>query len=180
MTLANRLTLLRAILVLPYAALLMSGETILAGIVFAIAAITDLLDGYVARKRQEETPLGRVLDPIADKMLTTTALIVLVANGTLWSFMLIPVLAIALRELWVAGLREGLVEQGGELPVSPLAKGKTTVQLVALFVLTFGPSVFGFALLWVAALLTFGTGVHYTVVTLKELSFGVQGPSSET
>jgi len=180
MTLANRLTLLRAILVLPYAVLVLTGYLIPAAFVFAIAAITDLLDGYVARKRQEETALGRVLDPIADKMLTTTALIVLVANQTLWSFMLIPVLAIALRELWVAGLREGLVDQGGELPVSPIAKGKTTVQLVALFVLTFGPSVFGFALLWVAGILTFATGVHYTLVTFKELSFGAQAPSNET
>ncbi|MEO1040800.1 MAG: CDP-alcohol phosphatidyltransferase family protein [Pseudomonadota bacterium] len=179
MTLANQLTLLRAILVLPYALLVMTGNALAAAAVFGIAAVTDLLDGYVARRRQEETALGRALDPIADKMLTTTALIVLVANGTLVGLMLVPVLAIAMRELWVAGLREGLVEQGGELPVSTLAKGKTATQLFALFVLTIGASIFGYALLWIAAALTVVTGIHYTTETFKTLSFGVTPPSNE-
>ena len=179
MTLANQLTLLRALLVLPYAAFVMAGYPIVAAAIFAVAAATDLLDGYVARRRQEETAMGRVLDPIADKMLTTTALIVLVANGTLAGVMLIPVLAIAMRELWVAGLREGLVEQGGELPVSPLAKAKTATQLFSLFVLTFGGTTFGYGALWLACILTIMTGVHYTAETLKTLSFGITPPSSE-
>ncbi|MEM7741995.1 MAG: CDP-alcohol phosphatidyltransferase family protein [Pseudomonadota bacterium] len=180
MTLANQLTLLRAILVVPYAVLVMTGYSIAAVVVFGIAAATDLLDGYVARRRQEETALGRALDPIADKMLTTTALIVLVANGTLAGLMLIPVLAIAMRELWVAGLREGLVEQGGELPVSTLAKGKTATQLFALLILTWGAGVFGYALLWIAAALTVITGLHYTNEVFKTLSFGVTPRSNET
>lgn len=178
MTLANRLTLLRAGMVFPYAALVLDGERLVAGILFAIAAATDLLDGYVARRRQEETALGRVLDPIADKMLTITALICLVAIGTLSGWLMIAVIIIAMRELWVAGLREGLITTGGELPVSALAKAKTATQLLALFLLTLGDSMIGYGLFWAAAALTLITGYQYTAVTFRVLSLGGEEPSS--
>lgn len=177
MTLANRLTLLRAGLVIPYAALALSEQRVLAGVLFAIAAATDLLDGYVARRMQEETALGKVLDPIADKMLTITALIVLVAMETLTGWMLAAVIIIAMRELWVSGLREGLIAGGGELPVSALAKAKTTVQLLALFVLTLGDWLLGYGLFWIAAALTIITGYQYTAVTFRVLGLGAEEPS---
>lgn len=178
MTLANRLTLLRAGLIIPYAALALSGQRLLAGILFAIAAGTDLLDGYVARRRNEETTLGKVLDPIADKMLTITALIVLVAIGTFDGWLMAAVIIIAMRELWVAGLREGLIAGGGELPVSALAKAKTAVQLLALFVLTLGDVWLGYGLFWIAAALTLITGYQYTLVTFRVLNLGSDETSS--
>ena len=178
MTLANRLTLLRVALVFPYAALALSGERLIAGIIFAIAAATDLLDGYVARRMKEETALGRVLDPIADKMLTITALIVLVALDTLTGWMLGGVIIIAMRELWISGLREGLIAGGGELPVSPLAKVKTAVQLFALFMLTLGESMVATGLFWTAAAITFATGWQYTVQTFTVLGVGPEESDS--
>jgi cardiolipin synthase len=178
-TLANRLTLIRALLVFPYAALVLDGERLVAGVIFAIAAATDLLDGYIARKRDEETVLGRVLDPIADKMLTITALIVLVAIDTLTGWLMVAVIIIAMRELWVAGLREGLIEGGGELPVSTLSKAKTTIQLLALFLLTLGDSSVGYVLFWAAALLTVITGYQYTTTAFNTLSLGSGDGSNE-
>ena len=179
MTLANRLTLLRVGLILPYAILALNGERLAAGVIFAIAAATDLLDGYLARRMKEETVLGKVLDPIADKMLTITALIVLVAMGTLSGWSLAAVIVIAMREVWVTGLREGLVAGGGELPVSTLAKAKTTVQLLALFALTLGDWTIGYLLFWGAAALTLVTGYQYTVVTFRVLTIGSE-PSSRS
>ncbi|MEM1379346.1 MAG: CDP-alcohol phosphatidyltransferase family protein [Pseudomonadota bacterium] len=173
MTLANRLTLLRAVMIFPYAVMALGGERTVAAAVFAIAAATDLLDGYIARRRKEETALGRVLDPIADKMLTITALFVLVALGTLSGIMLAAVIAIAVREIWVAGLREGLVSNGGELPVTSFAKAKTTVQLLALFLLTFGASPVAYGLFWAAAALTLYTGWQYTTMAFSMLNVGV-------
>jgi CDP-diacylglycerol--glycerol-3-phosphate 3-phosphatidyltransferase len=177
MTLANRLTLLRVALVLPYALLALNGQRLVAGIIFAVAAATDILDGYFARKRQEETMLGRVLDPIADKMLTITALIVLVAMDTLEGWHLVAAVIIAMREFWVAGLREGLIDSGAELPVSAMAKVKTTVQLLALFVLTLGDVWPGYLLFWVATALTLITGYLYTQHTFRVLNLGA-GESS--
>lgn len=172
MTLANRLTLLRIALILPYALLALEGQRLVAGIIFAVAASTDLLDGYFARKRSEQTMLGRVLDPIADKMLTITALIVLVAMDTLTGLPLLGVVIIAMREFWVAGLREGLFEGGGELPVSAMAKVKTTVQLLALFVLTLGDVWLGYILFWAAVALTLYTGYVYTRSTFRVFGEG--------
>jgi CDP-diacylglycerol--glycerol-3-phosphate 3-phosphatidyltransferase len=172
MTLANRLTLLRVGLVLPYALFALNGERLVAGIIFAIAAATDILDGYFARKRREETMLGKVLDPIADKMLTITALLVLVSMDTLEGWHLVAAVIIAMREFWIAGLREGLIDGGAELPVSTLAKVKTTVQLLALFILTLGDVWFGYLLFWAATALTLVTGYLYTRHTFRVLNLG--------
>ena len=178
MTLANRLTLLRAGLIIPFAIVALNDQRLVAGLLFAVAAATDLLDGFVARRMQEETMLGKVLDPIADKMLTITALLVLVAMGTLSGWLLAAAIAIAMREVWVTGLREGLVAGGGELPVSALAKGKTAVQLLALFVLTLSDSLLGYGLFWAATALTLVTGYQYTVVTFRVLNVGSEDPSN--
>lgn len=180
MTLANRLTLFRAVLVFPYALLALNDQRTLAAILFAVAAATDLLDGYVARRRQEETPLGRVLDPIADKMLTITALIVLTAVGTFSDWLLAGVILIATREIWVAGLREGLIANDAELPVSVFAKAKTAAQLLALFMLTFGDTLVGYAMFWVAVALTVFTGWSYTATSFKVLNFEAHDQSETT
>lgn len=166
LTLANRLTLLRVAIV-PLLAVVVMVDTPLARLValllFTTAAATDYLDGRIARARNEITDLGRCLDPIADKLLVATALIALVAaDRAPW----LPVLVIVLRELAISGLREFLAGRGPSLAVTPLAKWKTTVQMVALALLLVGDllplvRLTGDLLLWLAAVLTVVTAIGY-------------------
>lgn len=141
---------------------------------FVIAGITDFLDGYIARARNEISPLGTALDPIADKLLTAAALLLLIKAGIIIGPVVIAALIILLRELWVSGLREAMAQLGKEvsLPVTRLAKWKTAFQFLALAALL-APLTraqdAGILLLWVAALLTLWTGAHYTRTALKYL-----------
>lgn len=122
---------------------------------FVYASITDFLDGYLARKWQAESALGRFLDPIADKLLVTAALVFLAADDRAHP---LAATIILLREVAVAGLREHLMEKSIPLPVSRLAKYKTATQMAALTLLLLAPLVpslqdVGAAALWLAALL---------------------------
>lgn len=177
LTLANRLTLLRVAIVPPLALLVMieaPAARIVALLLFALAAATDYLDGRIARARNEITDLGRCLDPIADKLLVATVLVALVAaDRAPW----VPVLLIVLRELGISGLREFLAGRGPSLPVTQLAKWKTTVQMVALALLLVGDLVpfvqlTGEVLLWLAALLTVVTAVGYVRSAAAFLGIG--------
>ena len=139
-----------------------------AAILFVIASITDYLDGYLARAWNETSVFGRLLDPIADKLLVATALVVILTKPDMynWSLTVIPAFVILCREILVSGLREFLREVNVGLPVTKLAKWKTTFQMVALAMMLFrdlwiGWSVLGEFLLWVAAILTFITGYQY-------------------
>ena len=141
-----------------------------AGILFVAASITDYLDGYLARAWNETSAFGRLLDPIADKLLVATALVVILAKGEgsmyNWSLTVIPVFVILCREILVSGLREFLREVNVGLPVTKLAKWKTAFQMTALAMMLFrqlwiGWSYLGEVLLWVAAVLTFITGYQY-------------------
>ena len=145
---------------------------LIGGSLFIIAAITDYLDGYLARSRNELSAFGRLLDPIADKLLVVSALMIIVANGLVDSISYIPVVVILCREILVSGLREFLSEVRVGLPVTRLAKWKTGFQMTALSVLLMAPARFfnvieGFWLglgticLWVAGVLTFITGYQY-------------------
>ena len=147
-------------------------------VLFIVAAITDYLDGYLARAWSQQSNLGKMLDPIADKLLVGAVLIMLAANGTLTGLSLIPAIIILSREILVSGLREYLGQLNLSLPVSNLAKWKTTVQLVALAVLIAGPAAealvpgslaIGLALLWAAALLTVWTGYDYVRLGIAHL-----------
>ena len=138
--------------------------------IFILAAITDYLDGYLARAWSQQSSLGKMLDPIADKLLVGAVLIMLAANGTVTGLALVPAIIILSREILVSGLREYLGQMNLSVPVSNLAKWKTTVQMVALGVLIAGPAgdaliagttSAGIALLWLAALLTIWTGYDY-------------------
>lgn len=138
--------------------------------IFIAAAITDYLDGYLARAWSQQSSLGKMLDPIADKLLVGAVLVMLAANGTVTGLALIPAIVILSREILVSGLREYLGQMNLSVPVSNLAKWKTTVQMVALGVLIAGPAgdalitgttAAGIALLWLAALLTAWTGYDY-------------------
>lgn len=138
--------------------------------IFVVASITDFLDGYLARIWKQTSNIGRMLDPIADKLLVSASLLMLASDGTIRGWSLWAALVILCREILVSGLREFLAELRVSVPVTRLAKWKTTAQLVAVGVLLAGPAadlvvpgitLFGIGLLWIAALLTLYTGWDY-------------------
>lgn len=138
--------------------------------IYVAAAITDFFDGYLARKWQQQSSLGRMLDPIADKVLVSVVLLVLAASPILYDGHLWAAIIILSREVLVSGLREYLGELQVSVPVTQIAKWKTTVQLVAIGFLIAGPAgdtiipyvtEVGLALLWIAAGLTLYTGYDY-------------------
>lgn len=145
--------------------------------VFLAASISDFFDGYLARAWKQQSAIGRMLDPIADKLLVATALVLLVWSGTIGSWSLLAALVILTREISVSGLREFLAELRVSVPVSRLAKWKTTMQMVAIGFLLIGPAgdklmkyyfadlglftYIGLLLLWVSALITLYTGYDY-------------------
>lgn len=136
-------------------------------ILFVVAAVTDYFDGYLARCRNETSAFGRLLDPIADKLLVASALVVILGKpGMVWTDLsYIPVFVILCREILVSGLREFLREVNVGLPVTRLAKWKTGFQMTALAMMLFNGlwiwNYIGEFLLWIAALLTFITGYQY-------------------
>lgn len=137
---------------------------------FAGAAATDWLDGYLARRLEQQSTLGRMLDPIADKLIVGAALIMLVHDRTIDGWSIWAAIVILCREILVSGLREFLAELNVQVRVTNLAKWKTGVQMVALAALIAGPagdkmlpglSTTGIGLLWLAAGLTLWTGYDY-------------------
>jgi len=144
---------------------------------FIGACVTDYLDGYLARHRSEVSALGRFLDPIADKLLVAAVLLMLVAIGGVRGLVVLPALVILCREILVSGLREYLAEIRVPMPVSRLAKWKTTIQMIALGVLIVGEAgpaalpvqLIGEVGLWVAAALTLVTGYDYLQRGLKHM-----------
>ena len=138
--------------------------------IFTAAGITDFFDGYLARAWSQQSTLGRMLDPIADKLLVAACLLVLVADRTIVGWSLWAAIVILCREILVSGLREFLSELRVSVPVSRVAKYKTTLQLVAIGFLIAGPAgeavlpgtvMIGLGLLWISALLTIYTGWDY-------------------
>lgn len=140
---------------------------VFAAILFIAASITDYFDGYLARARGETSAFGRLLDPIADKLLVASALVVLLAKPDMLVTRLsyIPVVVILCREILVSGLREFLMEVKVGMPVTRLAKWKTGFQMTALSMLLLKGVWYwggiGEILLWIAAVLTFITGYQY-------------------
>ena len=146
--------------------------------VFITAGITDVLDGYFARKWGEQSTFGRMLDPIADKLLVSSCLLMLAADGTIRGWSLWAAIVILCREILVSGLREYLAELRVSVPVTQLAKWKTTLQLVAVGFLIAGdagdavlPVVtpIGLTLIWLSALLTLYTGWDYFRAGVRHL-----------
>ena len=137
--------------------------SMLAAVLFIIASITDYFDGYLARSRNETSAFGRLLDPIADKLLVASALIVILADNMVHPINFIPVIVILCREILVSGLREFLAEVHVGMPVTRLAKWKTGFQMTALSMILVGYMFhdLGVILLWIAAVLTFVTGYQY-------------------
>ena len=148
--------------------------------IFVIASITDYLDGYLARAWNQSSNIGRMLDPIADKLLVATCLLLLAADTdrTIAGWSLWAAIIILCREILVSGLREYLADLKVSVPVTRLAKWKTAVQMVAIAVLLAGPALdkivsyateTGIILLWVAAIITLYTGYDYFRAGLKHL-----------
>ena len=141
---------------------------------FVIASFTDFLDGLLARMYKEESKLGELLDPIADKIIVATALILLVMDGTIKNYEVIAAIIILTREILVSGLREFLAGGKIKLPVSNLAKAKTFLQMFAISALLTGETgnrivnfqdynaqTIGIILLWLSSFLTLYTGYEY-------------------
>ena len=146
--------------------------------IFIAAGVTDFFDGYFARAWGQHSTFGRMLDPIADKLLVASCLLMLAANGTIKGWSLWAALVILCREILVSGLREYLAELRVSVPVTRLAKWKTTGQLVAVGFLVLGdagarilPVVtpIGLTLLWLSALLTLYTGYDYFRAGVRHL-----------
>lgn len=140
--------------------------SVLAGVLFVVASITDYLDGYLARARNQHSVLGRLLDPIADKLLVVSALLIIVANGMVHPVSYVPVIIIMCREVLVSGLREFLAEFRVGMPVTRLAKWKTGFQMVAISMILLEKigepiRLMGEWMLWIAGILTFITGYQY-------------------
>ncbi len=149
-------------------------------IIFVIASLTDFLDGYLARIWQQTSNIGRMLDPIADKLLVATCLLLLavdtdktIAGWSLWAAIII-----LCREILVSGLREYLAELKVSVPVTWIAKWKTTIQMIAIAFLlagSAGDKVFeyttqtGIVMLWIAAIITLYTGYDYFRAGLKHI-----------
>lgn len=148
--------------------------------VYVLACVTDFFDGYLARVWQQQSRLGRFMDPIADKLLVGALLIMVVADDRLVGIHVLPAVVILCRELVVSGLREFLADLQVYVPVTTLSKYKTAIQMVAIGFLVVGPSgpdlagvtalqvgVYG---LWLAALLTLITGYTYLRAGLRHMA----------
>jgi cardiolipin synthase len=147
--------------------------------ILTLAGITDFFDGYVARAWQQQSQLGKFLDPVADKLLVGALLFMLIAFGRIPGLAILPAVVILCREILVSGLREFLADLHVSVPVSRLAQWKTTLQMIALGFLIvgsagpdFGPfstTDIGVAGLWLAALLTLITGYDYLRAGLRQV-----------
>ena len=142
--------------------------------IFLLASFTDFLDGLLARLYKEESKLGELLDPIADKIIVATALVLLVMNDTIAGYEVIAAIIILIREILISGLREFLAKSKISMPVTSLAKFKTFIQMFAIAILLTGESgnaivsfqdynahTIGIILLWLSAFLTLYTGYDY-------------------
>ena len=143
-------------------------------ILFIVASFTDFLDGMLARIFGVESKLGELLDPIADKIIVATALILLVMNGTIKNYEVIPAIIILTREILISGLREFLAKTSVSIQVTSLSKLKTLLQMLSIAILLTGESgnklinfqdynaqTIGIILLWLSAFLTLYTGYDY-------------------
>ena len=142
----------------------------LALVIFTAAGVTDFLDGYLARMWGQQSSLGRMLDPIADKLLVSSCLLMLAAEGTIRGWSLFAAVIILCREILVSGLREYLAELRVSVPVTRLAKWKTIGQMVAVGFLIAGEAgdkvlpgttQIGLVLIWASAIITLYTGWDY-------------------
>ena len=179
-TIPNIITFIRIFLI-PIILYLMFSENpnivLLAGGLFIISSISDYFDGYLARTLNQSSRLGTLLDPIADKLLIAAVIVVLVDTRVVTNIHVIPAIVILLREIAISGLREFLAKLNTDMPVSRLAKYKTTFQMVSLSILIISLGFelndflwnIGLIALWIAAIITLLSGYNYIVKGLKHI-----------
>ncbi|CAD5109457.1 CDP-diacylglycerol--glycerol-3-phosphate 3-phosphatidyltransferase [Zestomonas carbonaria] len=180
MNIPNLITVLRVLLIPIFILLFYLPFTwsyLAASAVFALAAVTDWLDGYLARRLEQSTPFGAFLDPVADKLMVAVALVLLVQeHANIW--LTLPAAIIIGREIVISALREWMAELGARahVAVSSLGKWKTAAQMAALVILLANPPVMtvwvllGYSLLIVAAALTLWSMCHYLLAAWPHLS----------
>jgi CDP-diacylglycerol--glycerol-3-phosphate 3-phosphatidyltransferase len=171
----NILTILRIASAPILVVVLLSNEinmVILGLIIFIVSSITDFLDGYLARSFNQLSKLGKILDPIADKLLITCALISLISNNIIQDIHVIAATLIIIREIFISGLREYI--RGNVLKVTFLAKVKTTIQMIAIILLipsevlelNFDLQILGLLFLWMSSILSLITAYQYVKVSI--------------
>ena len=179
-TIPNIITFIRIFLI-PIILYLLFSENpnivLIAGLLFIVSSISDYFDGYLARTLNQSSKLGTLLDPIADKLLIASVIVVLVDTGVISNIHVVPAIIILLREIAISGLREFLAKLNTDMPVSKLAKYKTTFQMVSLSILIISLGFelndllwnIGLITLWVAAIITLLSGYNYMVKGLKHI-----------
>jgi len=181
-TISNQLTLGRVVLIPVLMIVFYVANPLgywLSALVFALAAFTDWLDGYLARTRGEETSFGRFLDPVADKLLVATALVLLVSADMAPALLAVIIIG---REIAIGALREWLAQRTFTVVhVSQMAKWKTAIQMIAIVLLLLHVDIFaismhetGLVLLWLAAALTLWSGYEYMRDAWPELKDGAK------
>ena len=179
-TIPNIITFIRIFLI-PIILYLLFSENpnivLIAGLLFIISSVSDYFDGYLARTLNQSSKLGTLLDPIADKLLIASVIVVLVDTGVISNIHVVPAIIILLREIAISGLREFLAKLNTDMPVSKLAKYKTTFQMVSLSILIISLGFelndllwnIGLIALWIAAIITLLSGYNYMVKGLKHI-----------
>jgi len=179
-TIPNIITFIRIFLI-PIILYLLFSENpnivLIAGLLFIISSVSDYFDGYLARTLNQSSKLGTLLDPIADKLLIASVIVVLVDTGVISNIHVVPAIIILLREIAISGLREFLAKLNTDMPVSKLAKYKTTFQMVSLSILIISLGFelndllwnIGLITLWIAAIITLMSGYNYMVKGLKNI-----------
>jgi len=179
-TIPNIITFIRIFLI-PIILYLLFSENpnivLIAGLLFIVSSISDYFDGYLARTLNQSSKLGTLLDPIADKLLIASVIVVLVDTGVISNIHVVPAIIILLREIAISGLREFLAKLNTDMPVSKLAKYKTTFQMVSLSILIISLGFelndllwnIGLITLWIAAIITLLSGYNYMVKGLKHI-----------
>ena len=167
-TISNRLTMARVVVIPLFIAICYlpgNGGNILSSVLFIIAAFTDWLDGYLARKRNEVTPFGKFLDPVADKLLVAAALVWLVEADRVPAILALVIIG---REIAIGALREWLAQHASVVHVSTIAKWKTAMQMMAITLLLLNLPIagvsmheVGLVLLWIAVVLTLWSAYEY-------------------
>ena len=179
-TIPNIITFIRIFLI-PIILYLLFSENpnivLIAGLLFIVSSVSDYFDGYLARTLNQSSKLGALLDPIADKLLIASVIVVLVDTSVISNIHVVPAIIILLREIAISGLREFLAKLNTDMPVSKLAKYKTTFQMVSLSILIISLGFelndllwnIGLITLWIAAIITLLSAYNYMVKGLKHI-----------
>ena len=178
LTIPNIITFVRIILIPLILYLLFSDDpkiVLIAGLLFIISSVSDFFDGYLTRTLNQTSKLGILLDPIADKLLIASVIIVLIETRVISEIHVIPAIIILLREIAISGLREFLANYNQKVPVTNLAKIKTTIQMISLSILIlsmgydFNNTIWnaGLITLWLSAIITIFSGYSYIKKGLK-------------